>query len=328
MDLSITLEPNRPISELIKTVQVAESLGFSKCWVADEGIVNRDIFITLALLAEHTQRIKLGTGITNPYIRHPGITAAAIATLNELSNGRIFMGISAGGTITLNPLGLKHKKPLTAVREMVMSSRSLFQGNNLSVEGELFSFQNATISFAQNNIDIWIAARGQKMLFLAGEIADGVILGPLHRDLIDDYIGFVNQGMSLSGNKTKLCFTTSVVFEEKNLEEIRNHMSFNLIDSPPKVKELLGITPEMVDKVRFILVNEGPDKAGKLIPIDWILPFVIMGTETECKQQITEIQSKYGIDDFRIQLSEGCSQISQLEKFADVFNLKKENNGD
>ncbi|NCG36429.1 MAG: LLM class flavin-dependent oxidoreductase, partial [Actinobacteria bacterium] len=108
---SINLIPEAPIAAMVDLAAHAEDLGFDRCWVYDEGLATRDLYVTLSAIATATSRMQLGPGITNPYTRHPAQTAAAIASIDELSGGRGFLGIGAGGSLTLDPLGIKQQRP-------------------------------------------------------------------------------------------------------------------------------------------------------------------------------------------------------------------------
>ena len=90
--VSVNLMPTAKIETIVELAQLSEKLGYRRCWVYDEGLHTRDVFVTLTAIAIATEKIFLGPGITNPYVRHPGITAAAIASLDEISAGRAFMG--------------------------------------------------------------------------------------------------------------------------------------------------------------------------------------------------------------------------------------------
>ncbi len=129
MRLSLNVIPECPIREIVDLAVHAEELGFDRVWVYDEGLVTRDVFVVMSAIAAATTQIEIGPGITNPYTRHPGQTAAAIASLDELSGGRAFLGIGAGGSLTLDPLGLERRRPLTAVRETIDAARALSDAN-------------------------------------------------------------------------------------------------------------------------------------------------------------------------------------------------------
>ncbi len=98
----ITMNPDADPQVLKAIARQVEELGFSYCYVADQGL-SRDVYVTLSNLAASTTSLRLGPGITHPYVRHPAATAVAIATLDELSHHRAFLGIGAGGTRALAP---------------------------------------------------------------------------------------------------------------------------------------------------------------------------------------------------------------------------------
>lgn len=106
MRTGINIIPEGPIAGLVEVAVEAERLGFGRCWAYDEGLATRDVYVTLAAIAAATSTIEIGPGITNPYTRHPAQTASAVASLDELSGGRAFLGIGAGGSLTLTPLGI------------------------------------------------------------------------------------------------------------------------------------------------------------------------------------------------------------------------------
>ena len=114
---SINVIPECPIDEIVTIARRAEQHGFDRCWIYDEGLVTRDVYVAMSAVLAATTTMQAGPGITNPYTRHPAQTASSIATLDEVSGGRAFMGIGAGGSLTLGPIGLERAKPLTAVRE-------------------------------------------------------------------------------------------------------------------------------------------------------------------------------------------------------------------
>ena len=127
---SVNLIPESPISDVVDLARQADALGFARCWVYDEGLATRDVYVTMAAIADGTAQIAIGPGITNPYTRQPAQTAAAIASLDELSGGRAFLGLGAGGSLTLDPLGIKRRQPLTALEETIDAARALFGGED------------------------------------------------------------------------------------------------------------------------------------------------------------------------------------------------------
>ena len=102
---SINLIPEAPLADLVAIARHAEQVGFRRCWVYDEGLATRDVYIVLAAIAQATTLMEIGTGITNPYTRHPATTAATTATLDVprrgVPGGRVAtVGISRNGQTT------------------------------------------------------------------------------------------------------------------------------------------------------------------------------------------------------------------------------------
>jgi alkanesulfonate monooxygenase SsuD/methylene tetrahydromethanopterin reductase-like flavin-dependent oxidoreductase (luciferase family) len=136
------------------------------------------------------------------------------------------------------------------------------------------------------------------MLTLGGELADGVILDFIHKEFMQDYVDLVCNGATQSGNKPRLCYSTMVITSEAGLEEVRPHMTYRLVDSPSKVKELLGIVPEEINAIRHAMASGGLWEAGKLVKDEWVRPFVIMGSVAECAAELTELMARYNLDEF------------------------------
>jgi 5,10-methylenetetrahydromethanopterin reductase len=121
-----------------------------------------------------TESLGLGVGVTNPYTRHPAVTAATIATLEELRPGNVVLGLGAGGE--LSHLGLTVQRPRAAVREAIETIRRLTSGG-----GDVHERESAPVGhrleFGDRPIPIYVASRGPRLLELAGALADGVIIG-------------------------------------------------------------------------------------------------------------------------------------------------------
>ena len=174
----VLLAGSQPAGEMAQLAELAEELGYDFLWYADEKFF-RDPFVSLAVAAQHTQRLKLGIGVTEPYARHPALTAMAMATLDEAAGGRAVLGISAGGS-GFPPMGIRRARPTVALAEAIELMRRLWRGETVTVQGDVVSFTNGRLSFAplRPRIPVYIAARGRRMLRLAGQIGDGAIIAP------------------------------------------------------------------------------------------------------------------------------------------------------
>ena len=176
MSLELLMLGNVPIPQMVERAKLAEANGYDALWVADERFY-REVYSTLAILAQHTTTVKLGTCVTDPFARHPALTAMAIATLDEISNQRAILGVGAG--ISGFPeLGVVRKKPAAAIREMIEVVRALLKGESLDFHGDVVAFHNGKLSFkpVRADIPIYVASNGPLGQRVTGGIADGAIM--------------------------------------------------------------------------------------------------------------------------------------------------------
>jgi coenzyme F420-dependent oxidoreductase len=174
-------------SELIQTATLAEELGFHSLWVPE--MWGRDAFSLLALLAIHTKKINLGTGIISVFSRTPAIIAQTIATLDEISEGRTILGLGTSGPVVIeNWHGIKFEKTLRRTREYVEIIRMILGGGRVNYSGEIFKLKDFRLQFTppRRDIPIYIASLGPKNIHLTGEIADGWIPFLVPKEYIQD----------------------------------------------------------------------------------------------------------------------------------------------
>jgi len=319
--IGVNQSPRVTVQQTVEICQDAERKGYKSVWAADQGLDARDIFVTLAAVAQKTSKIRLGTGITNPYTRHPAVTASGIGSLDELSNGRAFLGVSAGGIDTFNPMGIQRPKPITATKELIEINRSLFKGKRVSYKGDLFQLNDALMDFGKADIQIWLAGRGPKMLSLGGEIADGVLLDSIHPDFLGENVDLVQKGAEISGNHPKLAYSTMIITNEKILEEFRPLMYWRLLEPPEKVKQTIGLTDADIAAMRNEFAAYGMQSVGKFIKDEWLKPFVIMGSIEECARQLSEVMSTHKIDEFMLPILSVETTPDLLTEVAKVLAL-------
>jgi 5,10-methylenetetrahydromethanopterin reductase len=317
---SINLIPESPVADLVDLGRLADELGYSRCWVYDEGLATRDVYVTLAAIAAGTSRIELGPGITNPYTRHVGQTAAAVATLDEMSGGRAFLGIGAGGSLTLDPLGIARRAPLQAVCESIEASRILFAGSRADFSGDHVSLRAAQLSFGRSNIEIWLAGRGPRMLALGGAAADGVMLDFFHHEAIGEAVARVREGAAATGRAPRIAYSTAIVTTPSDLDSVRPHMTYRLVDAPPEIKDRIGLSGEDSDRIRRAL-GSGLDQAAELVGDEWVHPFVISGTESDCTETLAALVEEQGIDEFVLPVFEMPDPEGYLRRIARVLEV-------
>lgn len=194
MQFGFTLKPDLSIERVLRLTRQAEQLGFQYGWMFDSHILWKDPYPLLALMAANTEKLHLGTCVTNPAVRDITVTASLYATLNVISGGRMELGIGRGDS-SRRVLG---KKPVTSahLKEAVAAFRDLTAGREIQYDG-----QPTQITWSQGSPRVWIAGYGPKVLTLAGQIADGIILQFADPDLIAWCLGFVWQGAKEAGRK-------------------------------------------------------------------------------------------------------------------------------
>ncbi len=178
MQYGLLLLGEHPPDRLLRLGRLAEEHSFEHLWYADEKFF-RDPYASLTFLSQHTSRIKLGTCVTDPYTRHPAITAMAMATMDEYAEGRGVLGIGVGFS-GLQAMGIPRERPVTALREAIELMRKLWAGGPVTYEGEMVSFREGELNFkARPDLPITVASAGRQVLGLAGEVADKIMFGDL-----------------------------------------------------------------------------------------------------------------------------------------------------
>ena len=298
--LGISLMPHGPVADLVGLARIAENLGCCRCWVYDEGLATRDVYVAMTAVALATSTIRVGTGITNPYSRHPGTTASAIATIDELSGQRAFVGIGAGGGMTLGPMGIERRRPVAAVEAMVGALRGLYAGEEVDVESEGFGFRSARLDYGRADTEIFLAGRGPRMTDLGGRLADGFVLSWVHRDLLDDHVAALRVAAKVHGRRFTIVWSTMLVTTDADLWMARESLSFRLPDSPVAVKEMIGMTEGDTMAIRDALRHGGPPAAAHLVREEWVPHFVLMGSPEAVADEMRRTMARCGIDEFQL----------------------------
>jgi 5,10-methylenetetrahydromethanopterin reductase len=176
MSIDLLILGNAPIERMLERVKLAEDNGYDTAWLADERFY-REVYSCLTYFAQRTSRVKVGPCVTDPYARHPALTAMAIATLDEISNRRAILGIGAGIS-GFAELGIDRKKPARAIREAIELIRMLLRGEKVTYKGEVIQFTEGKLSFApvRSEIPIYVASNGPIGQKTAGAVADGAIM--------------------------------------------------------------------------------------------------------------------------------------------------------
>src|SRR5579864_4314042 len=192
MKFGITLKPDISIERIVGLTRQAEAAGFEYGWIFDSHVLWMEPYPLLTLMATNTQRMRLGTCVTNPATRDLTVTASLFATLNLISGGRMELGIGRGDS-SRRVLG---KKPVSwsQLEAAVAEFRALTSGREVQHDG-----QPTRIGWAKNSPPVWIAGYGPKVLHMAGRVADGIILQFADPALITWCMSFVKEGARAAG---------------------------------------------------------------------------------------------------------------------------------
>jgi len=193
MQFGFTLKPEHSIEATLDLARLGESVGFDYLWLFDSHVLWREPYALLTLIAEHTEKLRLGTCVTNPGTREPSVTASALATLDELSGGRMDLGIGRGDSarrvLGKPPITLAHtEEAIHVIRELVEGRPVMYEGTELQLGWA-----------GQWKLPVWVAGYGPMALAMTGRVADGVILQLADPDLIRWFVAQVREAALAAG---------------------------------------------------------------------------------------------------------------------------------
>lgn len=192
MHFGITIKPDISVERIVGLTHQAERAGFEYGWIFDSHVLWKEPYPLLTLMATNTERMRLGTCVTNPATRDLTVTASLFATLNLISGGRMELGIGRGDS-SRRVMG---KKPVSwsQLEAAVKEFRDLTSAKEVQHDG-----QATRLIWAKIPPRVWIAGYGPKVLHMAGRVADGIILQFADPALIDWCLGFVREGANAAG---------------------------------------------------------------------------------------------------------------------------------
>jgi probable F420-dependent oxidoreductase len=193
MQFGFTLKPENSIERSIALTRQAEGAGFEYGWIFDSHVLWREPYVLLTLMAQATERMRLGTCVTNPATREPSVTASSLAVLDELSGGRMDLGIGRGDSAR-RVLG-KPPTTMATLEEAIVAIKGLVEGRSVEYEGA-----ELQLPWTGNwTLPVWVAGYGPMALAMTGRIADGVILQLADPDLIRWFVAQVREAEVAAG---------------------------------------------------------------------------------------------------------------------------------
>ena len=201
MEIGVAFPASTTLAEHVK---LAEALGYTHAWVDDSQMLFSDPYVSLTLCALQTESIALGVGVTNPGTRIAAVTANAMATINRLASGRMLLGIGTGNT-ALRVMGRRAAR-VAELREYIDALHALLIGDAGAEDqrgmepAQRFLDPDGGWIDISTPIPVYVAGSGPRVLELAGEIGDGVILfGTVDPELVQAALARVRRGAERAG---------------------------------------------------------------------------------------------------------------------------------
>ena len=174
--LGVAIGSRRDVSTeaIVSLAQLADRLGYASVWVGESW--GRDAFTLLTMIACHTSKVHLATGIVPVYSRTPALLAQTVASLDAISNGRAILGLGTSGRLVIEQWhGEKFDRPLQRTREYIEIIRMALAGERVNYEGHFYQVQRFRMATepVQDRLPIYVASLGPKNLELTGQLADG-----------------------------------------------------------------------------------------------------------------------------------------------------------
>lgn len=180
----VWIYPEWTAAQLVDAVVTADRAGIDEVWIADEGVM-RDPVVVFAAAAERTERVRMGIGITTPALRHPGAIAVTAASLDELSGGRMMLGLGVGGGQSLDPFGLTVERPVRLIRDALRTARAVLDRRDDD------GYTVTPHAAPARSVPLYVASRGEQINRLASRMADGVFLSGFAPDRLDEVVPWV-----------------------------------------------------------------------------------------------------------------------------------------
>jgi 5,10-methylenetetrahydromethanopterin reductase len=303
LKFGVEFVPMNPYWKTSLFAMESERSRFDNVWITDH-YNNRNVYVSLTMAAMCTEKITLGPGVTNPYMIHPVMTAQAVASLNEIAPGRVVCGIGVGDKTTLATVGIEQETPLAAIRDSVQIIRDMTSGKGSQLEGKAFRVSGARFFFKLGNpIPVYIGAQGPKMLLLAGEIGDGVLINASHKQDIENALKFVKEGAARGGrtmDKLDVAIYTSFSMADDPAKAVKAAtpvVAYIVAGAPTPLLESHGISVQAAESIKNgIAQGKWKEAFGQVTP-EMIEAFSICGTPDLCLERITEL-GKIGVTQF------------------------------
>jgi 5,10-methylenetetrahydromethanopterin reductase len=306
--MALYLQDKHDIHYELEIARYAEERGFSEIWQADTRLA-RDCVVMMSALLNTTKRLRIGSGVLPIWTRNPAVIASTWSTMWELGGkidgrGRVMLGLGAWWEPIASRVGVNRVKPLKAMREHVESIRQLFTMEEVSYQGEFVKLDRIRLDVAfgdtsPRDIPIYIGATGEKMLEMAGEICDGVVLNyVVSVDYIRKAVSLVEAGALKAGKTLQdvdrpelLVCCLSDQDPAAAMAEGKKLVAYYLA-TEPHIMKASNVSEDLLEKVQSIMswpaTEEDYIRASAVIPDEVVRNLMAVGTSDECRATVKE----------------------------------------
>jgi 5,10-methylenetetrahydromethanopterin reductase len=300
--VALYLQDKHPLHDGMQYVRAAEDRGFEAVWQAESRLV-REATVPMAAFAAVTTRIKIGSGVIPIWTRNVGLLAATFATLDELAPGRVILGLGAWWEPLASKVGVDRRHPLQAMREVVEATRRLLAMERVTYHGEFVHLDDVEIDIVHGDrspkpVPIYVGATGPKMLELAGEIGDGVVLNymvsPAYNRTAMECLaaGAARAGRSVDEiDRPQLVVCSLDEDRDLALDRARELLT-QYLGQQPHIMKASGVDPALIEEIGKVLTwPASPEQiraAMRLVPDEAVQSICAAGTPAECRAKVDE----------------------------------------
>jgi alkanesulfonate monooxygenase SsuD/methylene tetrahydromethanopterin reductase-like flavin-dependent oxidoreductase (luciferase family) len=188
-----------PAAGTVELAEVAEERGFGAVWKGESN--STDPLVLLSAMAARTRTIRLGTAIYHVFGRSPVSMGIQAATLNDLSGGRLLLGLGVANRTIAGWHGGTFERPLRLIREYTEITRAVARGERVEYQGEIFKPGPFKLSWRPSHpeLTVYFAGLGQQMTHLAGRVAEGIVVNMANPAMVRTIVGNVRAGAEQAG---------------------------------------------------------------------------------------------------------------------------------
>ncbi|MDQ2983333.1 MAG: TIGR03842 family LLM class F420-dependent oxidoreductase [Actinomycetota bacterium] len=313
LSFGVTVLPDPPYTRLVELMQKAERQGFEYGWTYDSHILWQDSYGTLPLVAQATEKIKLGHCVTNPGIRDPTITASWYATMQDISNGRMIMGIGRGDS-SRRVVGLKPVKVAEFEARLRMIKELM---NGRKVDWNEKELELAWVRDELPDIPMHVAGYGPRALGVAGRVGDGVIIQLADPQIIQWIMDTARKAAEEDGRDPDAleCIVCAPSHISEDMAGARDQVRWFPAMVSNHVMDLIERYGEDSDEIPAALTDyvkarkfyDYKDhsrvgaKHGEFVTDEICDRFCVLGTAEQAKEKLKELES-IGVSQFNIYL--------------------------